>query len=122
MALSIRMRVTEMISSTGVTAGIPPGGTYGMPESARGEPDETALFLEFLSRHVQRNRSAGVQRMLLWSEWVRFYLKQTNTFPRSLLEVQFNDIMTGKLNAVVVNEDFFGPVYYGIQFVPEKRL
>ncbi len=63
----------------------------------------------------------SVQRMLLWSEWVRFCLKQTNAFPRSILEDQFNDILMGKLNIGVGNEDFFGPVYEGIQFIPEKN-
>jgi hypothetical protein len=113
--------VITIISSIETTTGMPSGGQYGMPGLARENPDESALFLEFLSLHVRRNRIMSVQRMLLWSEWVRFCLKQTKTFPCSIMENRFNDIMTGKLNVGVVNEDFFGPVYEGIQFIPAKR-
>ena len=109
-----------IISSIETPAGIISGARYGIPETE--DPDETALFLEFLSMHVRRNRIMSVQRMLLWSEWVRFCMKRAKTFPRSIQENQFNDIMTGKLNVSVVNEDFFGPVYYGIQFVPEEAV
>lgn len=91
---------------------------YGMPNSAAKGPNEISLFLEFLSQHVRRNRIKSVQRMLLWSEWVRFYLKQTNTFPCQIFENEFDDIITGKLNVAVVDENFFGPMYDGIQFVP----
>ncbi len=77
-----------------------------------------SLFIEFLSQHVQRNQIKSVQRMLLWSEWVRFYLKKTNTFPDQICEQEFDEIITRKLNINVVSENFFGQMYYGIQFVP----
>jgi hypothetical protein len=116
------MQVTKIISSTEVTADIPSGARCGMPKTAGEEPGETALFLEFLSLHVRRNRIRSVQRMLLWSEWVRFCWTQIKTFPRTILENRFDDIMTGKLHINVVHVDFFGPVYEGTQFIPKEPL
>jgi hypothetical protein len=62
---------------------------------------------------------------LLWSEWVRFCLKQAKKFPRRVQENRFDTIMTGKLHLIVIDsvidEHFFGPVYDGIQFVPGKH-
>jgi len=98
-------------------ARIQSAGTYGLPQVAGNELDEIAMFHKFLSMHVRRNRIKSVQRALLWSEWVRFHLKQTNTFPRYIFENEFDNIMTGKLNINVVTEDFFGHMYDGIQFI-----
>jgi hypothetical protein len=98
-------------------ARIQSAGMYGLPQVARNELEEIALFNKFLTTHVRRNRIKSVQRALLWSEWVRFHLKQTNTFPGHIFENEFDDIMTGKLNVNVVTEDFFGPMYDGIQFI-----
>ena len=107
-----------MITSAEMSAEATAAGIYGIPDSAANVPGEVPLFLEFLSKHVRRNQIMNVQRMLLWSEWVRFHIEQTHSFPNSICEQEFDDIMTQKLHIRVIDENFFGTMYDGIQFIP----
>jgi len=70
-----------MSGAAEMSVGTPPLNGYGMPYRVAEEPDEITLFCEFLTQHVRRNPARNVQCRLLWSEWVRFCLKQTKKFP-----------------------------------------
>jgi hypothetical protein len=118
--LKSTIQVIEIITATEMSARIQAAGMNGMPNLNAKEQGEIFLFSEFLLQHVRRNQIKSVQRMLLWSEWVRFHLKKTNTFPSQIGEKEFDDIMTGKLKINVVSKNFFGPIYDGIQYIPRE--
>jgi len=82
------------------------------------EISELKIFDDFLARHVQPNRICGVQCMLLWNEWVRTYRRQTHDFPKLIREKEFRSVITDKYGTGITHENFRGPIYTGIRFVP----
>ncbi len=82
------------------------------------ELHELNVFEAFLADHVQPNRICDVQCMLLWSEWVRTYQRQTYGFPNLIREKEFRNAITDKFGVEIANYEFRGAVYPGIRFVP----
>ena len=78
--------------------------------------DETAAFQEFISRHVVLDPERNVQRMLLWTERVRFYLRKSRHFPQSVLEKKFNELILSEFKVIIENDTALGPVYRGLKF------
>jgi len=76
-----------------------------------------ATFQEFIGRHVTEDPEWYVQRMLLWAEWVRFYIRKTRRFPEAVLEREFDELITERFRVSLAFDDFMGPVYVGIKFV-----
>ena len=84
-------------------------------------PDELHELIaleEFLTHHVRPDGLRDVQCMLLWSEWVRVYQKQTHRFPRLILENEFHDAITSRLGVDIIHDDILGAIYPGLRFVP----
>lgn len=54
--------------------------------------------------------------MLLWTEWVRFYLKRSRSFPEKVLEKAFFTMVSDRFEAEIACDDCRGPVYLGIRF------
>lgn len=79
--------------------------------------DEFTTFLEFLEHHVTEDPEWDVQRMLLWTEWVRFYLKRNKCFPETVREKKFDELITTEFEVQVGFDTFRGPLYIGIKFV-----
>ena len=85
------------------------------------DPDEfyeLKVFEDFLADHVELNRICSVQCMLLWSEWIRTFRRQTSEFPKLILETEFHKAVMGKFGVKIANYDYQGAVYPGIKFVP----
>ena len=82
------------------------------------EADEFRVFNEFLARHVQPDRIYDVQCMLLWSEWVRAFRRQTRAFPSLIRENEFRSVIMDMFGVGISNDSFRGSVYPGIRFVP----
>ena len=77
------------------------------------------IFLEeFLTHHVRPDGLRDVQCMLLWSEWVRVYQKQTHRFPCVILEKEFREAITGRLGVDIAYDEILGAIYPGLRFVP----
>lgn len=55
--------------------------------------------------------------MLLWTEWVRFYLKKNRCFPEAVREKKFDELITSEFEVSVAVDSFRGPLYVGIKFV-----
>jgi hypothetical protein len=79
---------------------------------------ELKTFQEFLSQHVKPNAICDVQCMLLWAEWVRFYMKQTRKVPDLILEKEFRDLIINQFDLSVTEDGFRGFIYPGIKYVP----
>jgi hypothetical protein len=79
--------------------------------------DEFTTFHEFLENHVTPNPEWDVQRMLLWTEWVRFYLKKNRRFPEAVHEKKFHELITSEFEVSIAFDAYRGPLYVGIQFV-----
>ena len=79
---------------------------------------EIVALDDFLTRHIQPDSIRDVQCMLLWSEWVRIFRKQTHRFPKMILENEFRTVITNQLGADITHDTFRGAVYTGIRFVP----
>jgi hypothetical protein len=82
------------------------------------ELQELILFQEFITRHVNYSAVRVVQCMFLWAEWIRFFKKHTRKFPRIILEKGFRDLIIQHFNPRIGEDDFMGPVYTGLTFVP----
>jgi hypothetical protein len=82
------------------------------------EADEFRVFDEFLTRHVQPNRICDVQCMLLWSEWVRAFRRQTRAFPSLIRENEFRSVIMEMFGVGISNDNIRGSVYPGLRFVP----
>jgi hypothetical protein len=82
------------------------------------EADEFRVFDEFLARHVQPNRICDVQCMLLWSEWVRTFRRQTRAFPSLIRENEFRSVIMEMFGVGISNDTIRGSVYPGLKFVP----
>ncbi len=79
---------------------------------------ELVLLDEFLTTHVRKDGLRDVQCMLLWSEWVRVYQRQTRMFPRVVLEQTFRENVMNRLGVVIAHDEMRGAVYPGLRFVP----
>jgi hypothetical protein len=82
------------------------------------EAHEFRVFNEFLTRHVQLNRICDVQCMLLWSEWVRTFQRQTRGFPSLIRENEFRSVIMEMFGVGISNDSIRGSVYPGLKFVP----
>ena len=78
--------------------------------------DEAAAFEEFIRHHVAPDPERDVQRMLLWTEWVRYYLRKNRHFPESVLEKKFDELILRQFDVAVAFDSFRGPVYVGIKY------
>ncbi|WML66742.1 MAG: hypothetical protein METHP_00195 [Methanoregula sp. SKADARSKE-2] len=90
--------------------------------------DELSTFEEFTRRHIQPDPDRSVQCMLLWTEWVRFYLKRSRSFPEKVLEkafftmvsdrfeTDFFTMVSDRFETEIACYDRRGPVYLGIRF------
>jgi hypothetical protein len=81
------------------------------------EMRELMVFDDFLTNHVQPNRIYSVQCMMLWSEWVRSFRKQSRRFPQLVLEKEFRSIVSDKFGVETTHDSVFGIVYPGLRFV-----
>ena len=79
---------------------------------------ELAVLEEFLTTHIQTDGLRDVQCMLLWSEWVRDFRKQTHRFPNVILEKEFRKVITNQLGVNIIHDTMRGAVYPGIRFIP----
>jgi hypothetical protein len=82
------------------------------------ELNELKTFQEFLKKHIKPNVICDVQCMLLWSEWVRFYRKQTRKIPDLILEKEFHDLIINQFDLSIAEDGFRGYIYPGIKYVP----
>ena len=82
------------------------------------ELDELKTFQEFLSKHIKPNAICDVQCMLLWTEWVRFYKKQTRKIPDLILEKEFRNLIINHFDLPVTEDGSRGYIYSGIKYVP----
>ena len=98
-------RFSEQARLTGITLG-------------SDEADEFRVFDEFLARHVQPDRICAVQCMLLWSEWVRTFQRQTRGFPSLIRENEFRSVIMEMFGVGISNDTIRGSVYPGLRFVP----
>lgn len=79
--------------------------------------DELSSFEKFVTQHVRPDPERNVQCMLLWTEWVRYYVKETRNFPQQVMERQFFEMVAETYGVPVAVEDRRGPVYMGLRFV-----
>jgi len=79
--------------------------------------NELSSFQEFVARHVRQDPERNVQCMLLWTEWVRYYVKETRNFPQQVMEKRFFEMVAETYDVPVAFEDRRGPVYMGLRFV-----
>ncbi|MDD1695929.1 MAG: hypothetical protein LUQ54_03435 [Methanoregula sp.] len=93
----------------------------GMEVSSR-ELDELRIFNTFMVLHVRPNNIRDVPCMFLWAEWVRFCLKDKHTFPEVILEQEFRDLVINKFGFDVAQDEVWGPVYPGMQFISQKNF
>ncbi|MDO9035417.1 MAG: hypothetical protein Q7U51_09470 [Methanoregula sp.] len=82
------------------------------------ELHELNVLKQFLGRHVKQAGICDVQCMLLWSEWVRTFRRQTPGFPKLILEKEFRCFIMDTFGIEVVDKGFRGAVYLGIKFIP----
>jgi hypothetical protein len=92
--------------------------TAGETDFTPDEFNELKIFGEFLSKHVQLNRSCDVQCMLLWSEWVRMFRRQVSGFPDLVREREFRAMITGTFGVGIATDGMRGAVYPGLKFFP----
>ena len=86
-----------------------------------GDPSEfheLTVFHAFLESHVRPNSTQSVQCMLLWSEWIRAFQRQTSGFPKLIREKEFSAIIMDTFGVAIANNDARGKIYPGIKFVP----
>ena len=82
--------------------------------------DELAIFEEFVNHHIAQDPDRDVQRMLLWAEWVRFYMRRSRRFPGSVLESKFDELIVSHFGVGIGFDTFRGPVYVGIRYIPQQ--
>lgn len=86
------------------------------------ELSELGLFSSFINYRVKPSDGGGVSCMSLWTEWVRFFLKHVNSFPNLIYEKEFKNLILNRFGCVIANIEDCGPVYSGIEFVPEQKI
>ena len=72
-----------------------------------------------MARHVRKAPYGDVQCMLLWSEWVRFYMRERKKgeFPEQIRLKTFNEMVHRNFSPSLAYDDVRGPLYVGIRFV-----
>jgi hypothetical protein len=55
--------------------------------------------------------------MLLWTEWVRYYMRNSRNFPQQVMEKQFFEMIAETYRVPIAIEERRGPVYLGLRFV-----
>ncbi len=93
-------------------------GVEVRPEELR----ELGMFTSFITSRIKPSESKGVPCMSLWTEWVRFFLKHVNSFPNIIYEKEFKNLILNRFDCAVANIENCGPVYAGIEFVPERKI
>jgi hypothetical protein len=86
------------------------------------ELGELDAYLDFLSRHVATVEDYGVPCMLLWSEWVKFFVRQTQKFPGLIYENEFRYLVIHQFKLQPGKGPASGLMYQGLKFVPDKNL
>jgi hypothetical protein len=74
----------------------------------------------FLSSHVKPSYIHDIPCMLLWAEWIRFFLKKMNTFPKFICEEEFMNLIIQSYGKNIIVDDGKGLFYSGIKFIPGK--
>jgi hypothetical protein len=86
------------------------------------ELNEPGLFHSFISSSVKPNKIRDVPCLLLWAEWVRFFLKHRKKFPDVIEENECKDLIMHRFGFDGMEDRIFGLVYPGIQFVSERVI
>ncbi len=84
------------------------------------ELNELDTYLNFLSRHVIAGEGYGVPCMLLWSEWAKFCMHQTQKFPGFIHENEFRYLILQQFHLRIRENTSSGAVYSGLRFVSDK--
>jgi hypothetical protein len=85
------------------------------------ELSELDAYLDFLSRHVTTVEDYGVSCMLLWSEWVKFCVRQTQKFPGLIFEKEFRYLVIHQFKLQPGKGPSHGLIYPGLTFVPDRN-
>ena len=93
-------------------------GVEVRPEELR----ELGMFTSFTIARVKQSEDRGVSCMSLWAEWVRYFLKRMNSFPSLIYENEFRDLILNRFDCAISVLENDGPVYSGIEFVPERNI
>jgi hypothetical protein len=84
------------------------------------ELSELDIYLDFLSRHVTTGEGYSVPCMLLWSEWAKFYISQTQQYPEFILESEFRYLILNQFK-LPSGDTSSGVIYRGLQYVADKK-
>jgi hypothetical protein len=84
------------------------------------ELKELDTYLNFLSRHVITGEGCRVPCMLLWSEWAKFCMRQTQKFPAFIHENEFRYLILQQFNLSLRQDSSAGVIYSGLEFVSDK--
>ncbi len=84
------------------------------------ELNELDSYLNFISDHVVTGEGYDVPCMLLWSEWAKFYIRQTQKCPVFIHENEFRYLILQQFNLRLTEDISSGAVYSGLQFVSDK--
>ena len=83
---------------------------------------ELGIFAMFISSRVKSKAGISISCMSLWTEWVRFFLKTMNSFPNLICEEEFRDLVVSRFGCDISQDENGGPVYPGIEFIPERNV
>jgi hypothetical protein len=83
---------------------------------------ELGMFSSFIASRVKPSDGRGVPCMSLWTEWVRYFLKHVNSFPSLIYEKEFKNLILNRFDSAIADIENCGPVYSGIEFVPEQNI
>lgn len=100
-------RLSEMCTEQGI-------------EVTEKELNELGAFSSFVASKIKLSNNGSVHSMVLWAEWVRFFLKNMNTFPELIFENEFRDLITALFGFEVTGSGECEPVYPGIEFVSRE--
>ena len=81
--------------------------------------EEAEVVDRFFARHVRVDQSCDVQCMLLWTEWIRYHMreKKKREFPKKIRLTEFNELVHTKFGPALAHDSFRGPLYVGVRFV-----
>jgi len=81
--------------------------------------DEDIIVKKFVARHVKKGKECNVQCMMLWTEWIRFYMRENKrrAFPETYQMREFTELIHDKFGPSLTYDNFRGPVFVGIKFV-----
>jgi hypothetical protein len=83
---------------------------------------ELGMFSSFIASRIKPSDGRGVSCMSLWAEWVRYFLKHMNSFPGLIYENEFKNLILNRFDCAISVLENSGPVYSGIEFVPERNM